>query len=141
MPFGMRCATPMEDWRSFKFTVTESAGHDHGDLVMVVDTAGFVFIAEPQYDTNGCQTARHVDIGDEIVLVYVAEKVELCKLQGSGEAFPTPGMNVYWSGIAGSCVSSILTSGWFKIGINTEPAGEDDEFVEIDLEGWDAEAV
>ena len=134
MPFGIRTATPPGDWRSFKFIVTAPGGHDHGDLVLVRETVGFINIVYLQYDANNCPMARHVDIGDNAVLVYQCEKLEICKLTGSGQVF-LPGDNVYWSGVAATCVSPIRFQGWYKIGICTEPADEHDEFVEIDLEG------
>lgn len=117
----LRTATPMGDWRSLKFTVGVSAGYSQYDIVLIQETVGVVYFAA-------------VDYGDEAVLIYHAEKIIVDKLTGTGESF-LPGDKVYWSGVAGTGVSPNFTSGWYWIGIATEPAAEADTTVEIDLKG------
>jgi hypothetical protein len=132
----LRTATPMGDWRSFKFTVEHSGGVLTGDLLLVYDTAGVVIIGEPILDANGCAPAadQHLDYGDEGVLIYHAEKIIVPKQVGSGQA-ALPGMKVYWSGVHGDAVTPVYGSGLYWIGIFTEPAAADDATAEIDLLG------
>jgi hypothetical protein len=132
----LRTATPMGDWRSFRFTVSSPGGIETGDLLMVQNTAGVVIIGEPIVDANGCAAIenQHLDAGDEGVLIYHAEKIIVCKQQGSGQA-ALPGDRVYWSGIQEECVTPVYASGLFWIGIFTEPAAADDATAEIDLKG------
>ena len=42
-----RTATPMGDWRSIGFIVTAPLGLTHGQLFLLHDTAGMIFIGEP----------------------------------------------------------------------------------------------
>jgi len=130
-----RTATPMADWRTFKYIVADSIGHELGELVLVQETVGLIFIGEPILDVNGCKIdPQVVPFGEESVLVYHIEKVIVEKLVGSAEvAFP--GDKVYWSGVYGTGVSPVYTTGWYWIGIFTEPRGADEATAEIDLKG------
>lgn len=74
---------------------------------------------------------------EEGVLCYHAEKIMVMKDAGQGESFD-PGDRVYWDP-ATRLVTPAYDSGFFWIGIATEPAGETDDFVEIDLNGNHAE--
>lgn len=134
----LRTATPMADWRSFKWTNTESADKVSGQLLLVQETVGVVFVGEPVLDAEGCRVYAvgedAVAFGEEGVLIYHAEKIMVEKLTGSGQDF-LPGDKVYWSGVYGTGVTPIQTSGYYWIGIATEPADADDEQVEIDLKG------
>jgi len=132
MPNALRTATPMGDWRSFKFICEDSAGQDGikdaqeaGDpyLYLVNDTVGALL--------------ETIAFGEEGVLIYHAEKIMVMKDSGKGESFD-PGDRVYWDP-ATRLVTPAYDSGYFWIGIATEPAGETDEFVEIDLKGDHAE--
>ena len=132
MPNALRCATPMEDWRTFKFVCEDSAGQNgvkdalaagDPDLYLINDTVGIIL--------------ETVDFDEEAVLLYHAEKVMVMKAQGQGEEFD-PGDRVYWDPTT-RLVTPTYNSGYFWIGIATEPAGISDEFVEIDLNGNHAE--
>ena len=132
MPNAMRTATPMGDWRSFKFVCEDSLGQDGikdaqaaGDpyLYLVNDTVGALL--------------ETIAFGEEGVLIYHDEKIMVMKDTGGGESFD-PGDRVYWDPIS-RLVTPAYDSGYFWIGIATEPAGETDDFVEIDLKGDHAE--
>ena len=132
MPNALRTATPMGDWRSFKFICEDSFGMNGikdaqlaGDpyLYLINDTVGALL--------------ETIDFGEEGVLIYHAEKIMAMKDTGGGESFD-PGDRVYWDP-ATQLVTPTYDSGYFWIGIATEPAGETDDFVEIDLKGDHAE--
>jgi hypothetical protein len=122
----------MGDWRPLKFICEESLGQDGikdaqiaGDpyLYLVNDTVGALL--------------ETIAFGEEGVLIYHAEKIMVMKDTGGGESFD-PGDRVYWNPIS-RLVTPAYDSGYFWIGIATEPAGETDDFVEIDLKGDHAE--
>lgn len=125
MPNVLRTATPMGDWRSFKFICPDSGGwygaknafrNGQPWLYQVGDSVGFL-----QEDT---------DFGDKGVLCYHAEKVIVAKESG---VMPV-GAVVYWdptSRLAGPTYQSTR----YRIGIVTEPALSADTLVEIDLDG------
>lgn len=134
-PQYLRTATPMGDWRSFKFTVAQSGGVEDGKLILIVDTVCVCFLGEPILDSQGCRVdPQVVAVGEECVGIYHAEKIRVAKQTGSGNAFLV-GQKVYWSGVYGDAVSPIYTSGYYWIGICVQPADEDDEYVVIDLKG------
>jgi hypothetical protein len=125
----------MGDWRSFRFTLSHSGGVQNGDLLLVQETVGQVFIGDIALDSHGCKVEpQHLDFGDECVLIYHADKTIVEKQVGSGQVF-LPGDKVYWSGTHGDGVTPIYASGLYWIGIATEPADADDDEVEIDLLG------
>ena len=129
-----RTATPMGDWRSFKFTHAESGvTYTEGQIYRIQETVG-VLLLDIQYDSAGCKTAKEIEKGDEGVLVYHIEKVMVDKLTGTGESF-LPGDKVYWSGVQGAAVTPNFTTGYYWIGIAVAPAGESDTDVMIDLKG------
>jgi len=132
MPNALRTATPMGDWRTFKFICEDSAGQlgikdaqIAGDpyLYLVNDTVGALL--------------ETIAFDEEGVLIYHAEKIMVMKDTGGGESFD-PGDRVYWDPST-RLVTPAYDSGYFWIGIATEPAGETDDFVEIDLKGDHAE--
>lgn len=130
----LRTATPMGDWRSFKFTHAESGTtYEEGKLYLIQEAIG-VLILDIQYTSAGCKEDKEIDVGDEGVLIYHAEKIDVCKLQATGEAF-LPGDKVYWSGVQGACVTPNYTTGYYWIGIAVKAAGDEDEYVMIDLKG------
>jgi len=124
----------MGDWRSFHFTLAESGAKAIGELLLIQETVGVIFIGEPILDANGCAQDLEIEFGDESTLIYHAEKILVPKDVGSGEVF-LPGDRVYWSGVYGTGVHPTRVSGDYWIGIATEPADEDDDQVEIDLKG------
>ena len=131
---GFRTATPMGDWRSFRFTHAESGvTYTEGLIYRIRETVGILFL-NIQYDSQGCKQAKTIEKDDEGVLVYHIEKVMVDKLTGTGESF-LPGDKVYWSGVQGAAVTPNWQTGYYWIGIATEPAGESDAEVEIDLKG------
>jgi hypothetical protein len=121
----------MGDWRSLKFTVTDSAGHEDGDLVLVQDTVGIVHKGRPQLDAEGCEKDPPYQLGDEAVLIYHAEKVLVYK-DGNAAAV---GQKVYWSGVNGAVASTGYTSGYYWIGIVVQDAAAGDDSMVIDLLG------
>ena len=133
----LRTATPMGDWRSLKFTVDVSAGvlgmkKVAEDFLDGVYTS-FLYLVE---DTVGA-VLESADYGEEAVLIYHAEKIIVPKSVGSGLTF-APGQRVYWDP-ATRFVTPTYDSGYYWIGIATEPSGADDRGVEIDLKGDHAE--
>ena len=132
MPNALRTATPMGDWRSFKFICEDSLGQDG---IKDAQAAGDPYL----YLVNNTVGALNETIafGEEGVLIYHAEKIMVMKDTGGGESFD-PGDRVYWNPIS-RLVTPAYDSGYFWIGIATEPAGETDDFVEIDLNGNHAE--
>lgn len=122
----------MGDWRSFKFTVEDSDGvlgildaQREGDsyLYLINDTVGAVL--------------ESAALDEEAVLIYHAEKIMVPKMAESTDIF-LPGMRVYWDPTT-RLVTPTFDSGYFWIGIATEPAGADETYVEIDLKGDHAE--
>ena len=132
MPNALRTATPMGDWRTFKFICEDSLGQDG---IKDAQAAGdpYLYLVN---DTVGALNET-IAFGEEGVLIYHAEKIMVMKDTGGGESFD-PGDRVYWDP-ATRLVTPAYDSGYFWIGIATEPAGETDDFVEIDLKGDHAE--
>jgi hypothetical protein len=101
----------------------------------VQETAGVVFVGKAKYDADGCKVDPPAyEYGEEAVLIYHAEKIIVDKIAGNGER-ALPGEKAYWSGVYATGVSPVKQSGWYWIGIFTEPALEDDTEAEIDLKG------
>lgn len=134
MPNILRTATPNGDWRSFKFTCEETAGllgannawaDGSSWLYQINDSIGALF--------------QDVAFGDEGVLYYHAEKILVPKGTGSGEGF-LPGMAVYFGPVTRFVYNAMGESDFILIGTCTEPAGDDDTLVEIDLDGGAAAA-
>lgn len=132
MPNALRTATPMGDWRSFKFTCEESTGQ-----LGINDSqaAGEPYLYQVG-DTVGA-LLETIALDEEGVLIYHAEKIMVTKDTGGFESFGV-GDRVYWDPAA-RLVHPAYNSSYYWIGIATEPAGESDEFVEIDLNGNHAE--
>lgn len=128
MPNLLRTATPMGDWRSFKFTCEETAGLLGAKNAWAAGTSWLYLIG----DTVGA-LLEDVDLGDEGVLIYHAEKIIVPKLTDSLDVF-LPGDIVYWDP-ASRCVTAVAETAHLIIGIATEPAGQTDQTMEIDLFG------
>lgn len=129
-----RTSTPMGDWRSLKFTHDESGvTYEEGKLYKIGDTVGVLFL-DIRYDSKGCKKDPEIEKGDEGVLVYHIEKVMLNKAAETGEIFSV-GDKVYWSGNQGDPVTPNYQSGYYWIGIATEPAAWNATQVEADLKG------
>jgi len=132
MPDALRTATPPGDWRSFKFTVDVSAG-----VLGIKDAraagASYLYLVQ---DTVGA-VLESADYEEEAVLIYHAEKIMVPKMTESSDVF-LPGDRVYWDPTTRT-VTPTFDSGYYWIGIATEPADADDEYVEIDLKGEHAE--
>lgn len=131
MPGALRTATPMGDWRSFKFTA-DSSGVD-GIKDAVAAGTSFLYLVE---DTVGA-ALESADFGEEAVLIYHAEKIMVPKKTGQGELFAV-GQRVYWDPTTRT-VTPNYDSGYYWIGIATEAAAITDSYVEIDLKGDHAE--
>uniref|UniRef100_A0A6M3ME92 Uncharacterized protein n=1 Tax=viral metagenome TaxID=1070528 RepID=A0A6M3ME92_9ZZZZ len=132
MPNALRTETPDADWRSFKFTVEDSAG-----VIGIKDArrtgVSYLYLIN---DTVGA-VLESADIDEEAVLFYHAEKIDVPKMTESTDIF-LPGMRVYWDPTT-RLVTPDYNSGYFWIGIATEPADADELYVEIDLKGDHAE--
>ena len=134
---ALRTATPMGDWRTFKYTVDISAGVKGIKEAAEDDVLGarvsFLYLVE---DTVGA-VIESADFGDEAVLFYHAEKIVVPKMTESTDIF-LPGDRVYWDPTT-RLVTPTYDSGYYWIGIATEPADADELYVEIDLKGDHAE--
>ena len=130
MPNILRCATPNEDWRSFRFINTYESPSMRG--AKDAFAAGYSWLYQVQ-DTVGALLETAL-FGDEGVLIYHAEKIIVPKKTGSGEVF-LPGDRVYWDQGGDAFVTPRVGPGYWWIGIATEPAGVNDTLVEIDLCG------
>ena len=130
-----RTATPMGDWRSFKFTNETEETLAEGDLCLINDTCG-VLLLNIQYDADGCKKDKEIDDGEDGVLVYHIEKIIVDKVTTTGSAFE-PGDKVYWSGTNGDPVTPThnAQTAPYWIGICVEAALESDDEVMIDLKG------
>lgn len=133
---AIRTATPMGDWRSFKFTA-ESGGvigiKDAADADVLGARVSFLYLVQ---DTVGA-ALESADAGDEAVLIYHAEKLLVPKMTESTDIF-LPGDRVYWDPTT-RLVTPDYDSGYYWIGMATEPADADDLYVEIDHKGDRAE--
>lgn len=136
-----RTATPMGDWRSFKFTMTEAGPWTEGQLYIVQDTVG-VLLLDIQYNADGSKKAKTIVVDEEGVLVYHIEKIIVDKVAGTGLAF-LPGDDVFMDlAVQGSSVSPTDGGGtWRKIGICVQAAAELADEVMIDLKGDATEDV
>jgi len=130
----LRTATPMGDWRSFKFTHAISGlTMIEGQIYKVEDTVG-VLLLDIQYTAAGCKKAKTIVEDDEGVLIYHAEKIVVDKKAGTAYAF-LPGGKVYWSGVNGDPVTPVYQSGFYWIGICILAAAATADEVTIDLKG------
>lgn len=132
---SLRTATPMGDWRSFKFThpnVGETWAE--GSLYWLQDHTIGVLLLDIQYTAAGCKKAKAITYGEEGVLIYHAEKIMVDKVHTTGDAF-LPGDKVYWNGVQGAPVTPNVTTGYWWIGIAVAPAGQFETEVMIDLKG------
>ena len=128
----LRTATPDGDWRSFKFThaLVPDITLTEGRIYQIQDSIG-VLVLGIQYSSAGCKEAKTINSGEEGVLIYHAEKIDLYKdavVFLSGDA-------VYWNGVQGGNVTNVYSSGAIWIGICVWPAAADDEKVIIDMKG------
>jgi len=133
----LRTATPMGDWRSFKFTVDVSGGVI-GMKQVGIDYLNGVYTSFLYLVQDTVVAVREsADNGEEAVGFYHAEKILVPKLRESTDVF-LPGDRVYWDPVT-RMVTPTYNSGYYWIGIATEPADADEYAVEIDLKGDRAE--
>ena len=128
MPNALRTATPMADWRTFKFT---SDGDKNGIKDANAADESYLYLIE---DTVGALLETTLD-GEEGVLCYHAEKILVRKIAGTHFHV---GERVYFDQTSRN-VTPTYDSADLWIGIATEAAAVADEFVEIDLNGNHAE--
>jgi len=128
----LRTATPDGDWRSFKFTnaLVPALTLTEGSIYQIQDTVG-VLLLDIQYTAAGCKKAKTIGSGEEGVLIYHAEKIRVDKIAC---AF-LPGDAIYWTGVQGSAVTNVYSSGCIWIGICVWAAGASDSTVIIDMKG------
>jgi len=130
----LRIATPMGDWRSFKFTHAISGlTMTEGQIYQIEDTIG-VLLLDIQYTSAGCKKAKTIVEDGEGVLIYHAEKIMVDKFVKTGCSF-LPGDKVYWSGVQGDSVHPWHRSADYWIGICVRAAGDNATQVMIDLKG------
>ena len=130
-----RTATPMGDWRSFKFThAEEGVTYTEGQLYRINETVGMLFLDIQRNATTGAKEAKTIVEDDEGVLVYGCEKIMVDKVTGTGSAF-VPGDGVYWADVQGGSVKNAWAATNYKIGICVKAADDDATEVMIDLEG------
>ena len=131
---NFRTSTPMGDWRSFKFTHAEQGvTYYEGKLYKIGDTVGVLFL-DVKYNEDGSKADAELVEAEKGVLVYHIEKVMLYKDHETGDDFGV-GDKVYWSGVQGDPVTPNWTSGYYWIGICTEPAAFGALMVEVDHKG------
>lgn len=129
-----RLKTSMRHARTFKFTHAISGlTMTEGQLYKVEDTVGML-ILDIQYDSSGAKQAKTITIGDDGVLIYNAEKIEVDKRTRTGDSF-LPGDKVYWSGVQGASVQPVYQSGFYEIGRAVKAASASATTVIIDLKG------
>lgn len=128
MPNMLRTATPNGDWRSFKFTCEETAGY-LGAAAAWAAGSSWLYVIE---DTV-IALLQDVDFGDQGVGIYHAEKIIVPKKTDTLDVF-LPGQIVYFDPTT-RFVTAIPDTGFYRIGIATEPAIFSDTIVEIDLDG------
>jgi len=128
----LRTATPDGDWRSFKFThaLVPDITLTEGSIYQIQDTIG-VLLLDIQHTSAGCKETKTINAGDEGVLIYHAEKIRVDKIAC---AF-LPGDVVYWTGVQGSPVTNVYSSGAIWIGICVWAATAGDSTVIIDMKG------
>jgi len=118
----VRTAAPGGDFRTLTAVCANTLGHSQYDLVFVEDTVAMVY-----FETT-------VVNGGTFYPIYHCEKIVVNKRPGTAYA-ATAGDKVFWSGIDGDPVYPFYRSGFYWIGIFTEPAGAFDDTAEIDLKG------
>ena len=127
MPNALRTATPMGDWRSFKFTASTAIT---GAKAAIAAGGSYLYRIG---NTVGA-ALESAAIGADYVLIYHAEKIMVPKMTGAGQGFTGPGVRVWFDPVTRlASVNKVAT--YYLIGISTEPAANDDQFVEIDLDG------
>jgi len=118
MALFLRTNPPGGTFHSMNLTAG-SGGVTGGDLIKVGNVVGMVF--------------DDAAIDEDYVLVYVAEKIMVPKLEGAGSAFVKTDA-VYYDATL-QTVTPTQAAGLYRIGVATEDATDDDDEVEIDLEG------
>jgi len=118
----VRTAAPPGDWRSLTAICANADGHSQYDIVFVHDTVAVVYFEVA------------VVLGATFYPIYHCEKIVVDKRAGTAYA-AAAGDKVYWSGIDGDPVYPFYRSGFYWIGIFTEPAAAFDTTAEIDLKG------
>ena len=129
----LRCSSPDSKVASFKFTNNSEATMTEGQLYLVQETVGVLYLSI-QYTSAGAKDEKTIDDGEEGVLYYNAEKIMLDKIETSGSAF-LPGDKVFWSGVAGAAVTPTWQSGYYWIGICVKAAAWNATQVMTDLKG------
>lgn len=118
----VRTAAPGGDFRTFTAICHDANGHTQYDIIKVQDTVCMVYF----------ETA--VVLGATFYPIYHCDKIVVNKRAGTAYA-AIAGQKVWWSGINGQAVTPVYQSGYYWIGIFTEPAGAFDTTAEIDLKG------
>ena len=118
----VRTAAPGGDFRTFSAICHDANGHTQYDIIKVQDTVCVVY-----FETT-------VILGATFYPIYHCDKIVVDKRAGTAYA-AIAGEKVWWSGINGQAVTPVYQSGYYWIGIFTEPAGAFDTTAEIDLKG------
>lgn len=126
-----------DNYRSFRFTHDSSIPLNHGELYLLNDTVGMIFVANKLDPTTGCQVTLDVEEGEVGVLIYQAEKIRVPKAAG---LIINEGQAIYWDGIPANGVTNVWATGLYWIGICIEPSPAAHTRVLIDLLGNKATA-
>ena len=134
---ALRIACPSGDWRSFRYTCSDSGGHKCDKDGLANDVLGarrpYLYLVE---STVGIALYTIAN-GEDGILIYHAEKAIVLKKTESTDIF-APGMRVYWDP-ADRLVTPAHNSGYYWIGTCVRAAAANDLEVMIDLKGDHAE--
>ncbi|OGD20331.1 MAG: hypothetical protein A2Y70_02000 [Candidatus Aminicenantes bacterium RBG_13_64_14] len=128
MPNILRTATPMGDWRSFKFICPDSGGWLGAKNSFAAGQSWLYLVGD-----TVCALLEDALFGDAAVGIYHAEKIIVPKVTDAQGLFGV-GDVVYWDPIT-RLVSNTFASTLLRIGIATELALAADSLMEIDLDG------
>lgn len=133
MPQFLRTTTPEADWRSFTFVSARSDPYVNGNLILVNDTVGMIFVDSDLDEDTGVNAndPPQREIDEDVVIFYHAEKIRLEKAAVEMAA----GENLYFSGVEGTPVTNVYQSGYWKIGIVAKDAEANARYVIADLKG------
>jgi hypothetical protein len=124
----------MGKWCSSKFPVVQSGGVQNGLLILINETVFITFFGEILFDAQGYpRSPQQLDVGEDCVGIYNAEKIRVPKVTGAGTAFAV-GNKIGYSGVYADPVQP-WASGLYWIGICVQAADDDDEYVVIDFKG------
>ena len=129
---GMESFGVEGEYKPLQFTYSGSDPLAVRSLWKEQNTVGVIFVADRIHPTTGNRETLEVRAGEEAILIYSCEDIQLPKIDG---VQIQPGDAVYWSGVNGTGVSRDWQTGWLRIGICKELADPGDDYVLCDLHG------